>query len=92
MAEILSEMTLGILVLAAVIFVIQLVRQSRAGQPSTSSFSAVLLVMIIGWIATEVVRDVSGETFGQTGRIAHFAVMVLFAATITLQFRRSSED
>lgn len=89
MIQLISEMTLGILVLAAVVFALQLIRQKRMGQPSTPSFSTVLLIMIIGWIATEVISDVSGEILGEVGRAAHFVVMVLVATTITLQFRHS---
>lgn len=92
MVQLISEVTFGILVLAAIVFVVQLVRQSKVGQRSTSSFSTLLLAMIVGWIATEVVGDVSAELLGEIGRVAHFLVMALFAATVTLQFRRSSKD
>lgn len=91
MPQLISEITFGILVLAAIIFVFQLFRQRSVGQRSSSSFSTLLLVMIVGWIATEVAGDVSAELLGEVGRIAHFIVMALFAATITLQYRRSSE-
>ncbi len=91
MVQLLSEVTLAILTLAAVLFAFQLVRQKRIGQPSTSSFSTVLLIMLVGWIATEVLSDVTGEILGEIGRIAHFVVMALFAATMTLQLRRSSQ-
>jgi uncharacterized membrane protein YwaF len=78
------------LTLAALVFMFQVVRQRRAGQLSASSFSTVLLVVMIGWMATEVVSDAAGVALGELGRVTHFAVMVLFAATITLQLRRSS--
>ena len=86
-----TQVTLVILTLAALVFVVQVVRQKMAGQLSASSFSTLLMVVIIGWMVTEVVSDATGQTFGQFGRITHFAVMILFATTITLQLRRSSE-
>ena len=92
MSQVIIEVTLVSLVWAAMVFVFQLLRQRRAGQLSTSSFSTVLLAMIVGWISTEVVGDVSGQIHGQVGRLAHFVVMVLFAATITFQFRRSFKE
>jgi hypothetical protein len=90
--QLISEITLVILVLAAVVFVFKRVRQRRVGQLSTSSFSTVLLAMIVGWIATEVVGDVSGVLLGDMGRVGHFLVMALFAVTMTWQFRRSFRE
>ena len=90
MVELIVQVTLVILILAALVFVFQAVRQKRAGQLSASSFSMLLLVVIIGWLMTEVVSDATGAALGELGRITHFAVMILFAATLTLQFRRSS--
>lgn len=90
MPELITELTLTLLILAALVFVFQLVRQRRAGQLSAWSFSTVLLVMLIGWMVTEVVKDATGAVLGQLGRVTHFAVMILFAATVTLQLRRSS--
>ena len=92
MVELIVQVTLAILVLAALVFVFQAIRQKRAGQLSASSFSMLLLVVIIGWLATEVVSDATGATLGELGRITHFAVMILFATTITLQLRRSSTE
>jgi uncharacterized membrane protein YwaF len=91
LAQPIALVTLAFLTLAALVFVFQVVRQKRAGQLSASSFSTVLLLVLIGWMTTEVVSDATGELLGEVGRIAHFAVMVLFAATITFQLRRSSE-
>lgn len=90
MAQLITQLTLTMLTLAALVFMFQVVRQRRAGQLSASSFSTVLLVVMIGWMATEVVSDAAGVALGELGRVTHFAVMVLFAATITLQLRRSS--
>lgn len=90
MVELIVQVTLVILTLAALIFVFQVIRQKKAGELSASSFSTLLMVVIIGWMTTEVVSDATGQTLGEFGRITHFAVMILFAATITLQLRRSS--
>jgi len=38
-----------------------------------------------------VARDLAGEIPDGVGRMAHFAIVALFAATITLQLRRSTE-
>lgn len=89
LTDLIVQATLGILTVAAFVFVFQVVKQKRAGQLSASSFSTILLLVLIGWMVTEVVEDVTGQVLGQFGRIAHFAVMVLFAGTITLQLRRS---
>ena len=89
--DLIAQVTLVILTLAALVFVFQVVRQKKAGQLSASSFSAFLMIVLIGWMVTEVVSDAAGQTLGEFGRITHFAVMILFAATMTLQLRRSSE-
>ena len=90
MPELVTDLTLIILILAASVFVFQVVRQRRAGQLSAWSFSTVLLIVLIGWMVTEVVSDATGAILGEVGRVTHFAVMILFAATITLQLKRSS--
>ncbi len=84
-----AELTWAILMLAALIFVYQVVRQKREGQLTASSFSTVFLIVLIGWITTEAVSDVTGDFLGQVGRITHFSVMILVAVTVTLQLRRS---
>lgn len=89
-AQVIVEVTLAVLILAALVFVFQVVRQKRAGLLSASSFSTLLVLVLIGWIATEVVTDIAGEILGDFGRVTHFAVMMLFAIAVTLQFRRSS--
>jgi len=88
--ELIAELTLVILLSAALVFLFQLLIQKKARHPSASSFSTVLLLMLIGWIATEVTSDLAGQILGEIGRIAHFLVMIMFAATITYQLRRSS--
>lgn len=91
MTEIITQLTLILLVLAAFIFVLQLVRQNRAGQPSAWSFSSFFLIILIGWMSTEVVSDSIGMNRPDWLRVTHFGVMVLVAATMTLQLRRSFE-
>ena len=49
-------------------------------------------LMIVGWIATEGITDASGTSLGEAGEWAHLAVMILFAASITLQLKRSSKQ
>ncbi len=89
MAQPITQLTLIILTLAALVFVSQVARQKRAGQQAAWSFSTFLLVVLIGWMATEVVSDAAGVAQGELIRVTHFAVMMLVAATITLQLRRS---
>lgn len=90
LAQLITQITLILLSAAAFIFVFQLVRQRRAGELSAWSFSTILLVVLIGWIATEVLRDAGIVDLGDLGRVAHFAMMALLALTITLQFRFST--
>ena len=92
MSELLTELTLALLVLAAMILVFQVIRQRSAGELSAWSFSTVFLVMLIGWMLTEVVKEASGASVGQLGEVAHFLVMILFATVMTLQLRRSSGE
>ena len=92
MLKLVTDLTLTILILAVLVFVFQVVRQRIAGQLSAWSFSTVFLVMLIGWMLTEVVREASGASVGQTGEVGHFLIMILFAAVMTLQLRRSSEE
>ncbi len=89
MTQFITQLTLGMLTLAALVFALQVVRQKRAGQLSAWSFSTFLLVVLVGWMATEVVSDAAGVARGELIRVTHFAVMVLVAATMTLQLRRS---
>jgi len=91
MTEIITQLTLILLVLAAFIFVFQLVRQNRAGQLSAWSFSSFFLIGLIGWISTEVVSDAIGMNRPDWLRVTHFGVMVLVAGIMTLQLRRSFE-
>ena len=90
MSELITELTLALLILAALILVFQVIRQWRAGELSAWGFSTVLLVMLIGWMVTEVVKDATGAGIGQFGQATHFVVMILFAVIMTLQLRRSS--
>jgi len=89
MAEMITQLTLILLVLGAFIFVLQLARQSRAGQSSAWSFSSFFLIALIGWMSTEVVSDSIGMNRPDWLRVTHFGVMVLIAAVMTLQLRRS---
>lgn len=89
LAQLITQITLILLSAAALIFLLQLVRQKKAGELSASSFSTILLVVLIGWMVTEVLRDAEIVDLGELGRVAHFTVMALVALTITLQFRVS---
>lgn len=80
--------TLGLLVLAAVIFAFQTFLQLKR-RSSGAAFPIVLLIVIVGWIVTEVVGDALGTSLGDIGRWAHLSVMFLFAAAVTLELRRA---
>lgn len=80
--------TLGLLILAAVVFAFQTFLQLKRGS-SDAGFPIVLLIVIIGWIATEVVGDALGTSLGDLGRWAHLSVMFVFAAAVTLELRRA---
>lgn len=89
MSLLIAQATVVIFALAALVFAFQAIRQRRARELSPSSFPTLLLLMIVGWIATEGVTDASGTSLGAAGEWAHLAVMILFAATLTLQLKRS---
>jgi len=92
MSQLIAQATLVLFTLAALVFVFQAIRQRRARELSPSSFPTLLLLMIVGWIATEGITDASGTSLGEAGEWAHLAVMILFAASITLQLKRSSKQ
>ncbi|HKM49818.1 MAG TPA: hypothetical protein VJZ75_01420 [Candidatus Bathyarchaeia archaeon] len=83
------QLTVVLLTLAAVVFLIQAIQQSRLRQLAASSFSTLLLVVLVGWLVTEDALEALGHTLGMMGRLAHIAVMVLVAATLTVQLKRS---
>ena len=83
------QLTVVLLTLAAVVFLIQAIQQSRLRQLAASSFSTLLLVVLVGWLVTEDALEALGQTLGMAGRLAHIAVMVLVAATLTVQLKRS---
>jgi len=83
------QLTVVLLTLAAVVFLIQAIQQSRLRQLAASSFSTLLLVVLVGWLVTEDALEALGQTLGMVGRLAHIAVMVLVAATLTVQLKRS---
>jgi len=89
MAEPITEISLVLLTLAVIVFATQVVRQLKAGQLVVWSFSTVLLIVLIGWLSTEILSDLTGQVLGGLGEIVHFAVMLLFAVTLTLQLRNS---
>ena len=90
--QLIAQATLLLLTVAALIFVLQTVRQTRTGELSASSFPTVLLVVIVGWIATEVVSDVFGNTLREAGDWGHLGVMFTFATTMTVQLMRSRKE
>lgn len=91
MNGILTQLTLTFLVLAALIFGFQAIRQKKQGQLSPWSFSSFFLIGLVGWIATEVAVDAIGAARPYWLQITHFAVMILVAVVMTLQLKRSFE-
>jgi len=90
--EFIVQSTLVLLVLAVLVFGFQAVRQRRSEGIFGSSFPTILLVVIVGWITTEVVSDTFGTSLGIVGEWAHLAVMFLFAACITIQLRHARKS
>lgn len=80
--------TLWLLVLAALVFAVQFILQLKRGL-SGAGFPTVLLLVIIGWIVTEVARDAFEISLGELGRWGHLSVMFLFAAAVTLELMRA---
>jgi hypothetical protein len=89
MQPLIVEATLVLLVSAAFVFAFQTFIQAKRGFRKGNSFSTLLLVVIIGWIGTEVVSDATGTSLGDVGRWTHLSVMILLAGAITLQFKRA---
>ena len=89
MPELIAQTTFVLLVLAALIFAFQAVRQKKAGGVFGSAFPTILLIVIVGWITTEVVSDTFGTSLGILGEWAHLAVMFIFAGCLTLQLRQA---
>jgi len=52
-------------------------------------FPTILLIVIVGWIMTEVISDAIGTSLGIVGEWAHLIVMFIFAAALTLQLRHA---
>jgi hypothetical protein len=77
------------LVLAALIFAFQAVRQEKSEGVFGSVFPTILLIVLVGWITTEAISDTFGTSLGIVGEWAHLTVMFIFAACITLQLRQA---
>lgn len=88
MPQLIVQTTLVLLTSAALVFAFQTIHQRRK-EVTASSFPTVLLLVIIGWITTEVISDAMGASLGEAGKWTHLAVMTLFAAAVTLQLKRS---
>jgi hypothetical protein len=90
MQQVIVLATLLLLVLAALVFAFQTFLQVKRGS-SGAGFPTVLLLVIVGWIATEVVSDAFGTSLGDVGRWAHLSVMILFAGAVTFQLKRARQ-
>lgn len=90
MQQVIVVVTLWLLVLAALVFAFQTFLQLKRGS-SGASFPTILLLVIVGWIATEVLRDALGTSLGDIGRWGHLSVMFLFAVAVTLELRRAQK-
>ena len=90
--QLVSQTTLVLLVLAGLVFAFQALRQGKAEGIINSAFPTMLLVVIVGWITTEVVSDAFGTSLGIVGEWAHLLVMFIFAASITLQLTRAGRS
>jgi hypothetical protein len=89
LAQLIVQSTLALLVLAALIFVFQIHRQAKSEGILGSVFPTILLIVIVGWIITEVISDAIGASLGIVGEWAHLIVMFIFAAALTLQLRQA---
>ena len=87
--QLIAQTTLVLLVMAAVVFASQAVRQRKSEGSFVLLFPTILLIVIVGWISTEVIYDALGTSLGIVEECAHLAVMVIFAACMTLQLRQA---
>jgi drug/metabolite transporter superfamily protein YnfA len=86
------QATLLLLTLAALVFAFQAIRQRRTGLPTAASFPTVLLLVLVGWITTEVISDAFGTSLGMPGKWTHLGVMVLLSAAVTMQLNRARKE
>jgi hypothetical protein len=91
MNQLIVSATLVQLITAALIFAFQTLRQAKGRSHKDASFPTVLLLALVGWIATEAVSDSIGASLGDVGRWTHLSVMVLFAGAVTFQLKRARE-
>jgi len=89
LSQLIVQTTLALLVLAALIFVFQIHRQAKTEGILGSVFPTILLIVIVGWIITEVISDAIGASLGIVGEWAHLIVMFIFAAALTLQLKHA---
>jgi len=89
LTQLIAQATLVLLVLAALVFAFQAFRQRKSVGISGSLFPTILLIVIVGWISTEVISDAFGTSLGILEEWAHLVVMVIFAACMTLQLRQA---
>ena len=89
LAQFIVQSTLALLVLAALIFIFQIHRQAKSEGILGSVFPTLLLIVIVGWIITEVISDAIGASLGIVEEWAHLIVMFVFAAALTLQLRQA---
>jgi membrane associated rhomboid family serine protease len=87
--QLIVQTTLVLLVLAALLFAFQALRQRRSESNIRLVFPEILLIVIVGWIATEVISDAFGTSLGILGEWAHLAVMLIFAGCLSVQLRRA---
>jgi hypothetical protein len=90
--QLIVQTTLVLLVLAALIFIFQIHRQKKSEGILGSMFPTILLVVIAGWITTEMISDAFGASLGTVGEWAHLVVMFVFAAALTLQLRQARKS
>lgn len=89
MTQLIVQTTLVLLVLAALIFTFQAARQKKAEGVQGTAFPTILVIVLVGWITTEVIGDAYGTSLGIAGEWAHLAVMFIFAVCMTLQLRQA---
>lgn len=77
--------------MAFVIFLAETIMQSKRREKITKSFSLLMMVFILGWSVTELFEETAGPELQATSEYVHLLVMVLFAAVITLRWRRAEE-
>ena len=77
------------LVIASVVFLLQIIRQRTKKEKIAGSFPVLLSFLMLGWLGGELVSEFSPPQLAELSELIHFGVTIVFAIGITTRFRSS---